>query len=82
MKSEFRESAYDAPLPRKPKVSKPGTIPDHKIEVLDHLGRHRGMVTRSATSATASRFLNGRSATLQKVKGKDCWIGDHPFREK
>jgi hypothetical protein len=82
MSTQFRASAYDPPIRRKPKPEKPGLIPDHKIEVLDHLGRHRGMVSRSGTAATASRFLNGRSATLQKHKGVVCWIGDHPFRGK
>jgi hypothetical protein len=80
MSTTFRVSQYDAPLPRKPKLSKPGTIPENKIEVRDHLNRHRGIVSRSATSATASRFLNGRSAKLHRINGRHVWVGDCPIR--
>jgi hypothetical protein len=78
--AQYRTDTRDSiPPPRKSKRSdKPGTIPPGKVAVIDHLGRHRGMVGKLGTSATASRFLNGRGATLTRVKGRHVWQGNCP----
>ena len=67
---------HDAPTPisTKPKI-RPGVVPANKIQVIDHLGRPRGMVGRLATAATASRFLGGQGVMLTKYKGKTVWKG-------
>lgn len=76
----YRTDTRDSiPPPPKPKAEdKLGTTPKEKIEVIDHLGRHRGMVGRKSTAATASRFLGGRGATLTRVNGRQVWKGMHP----
>ncbi len=70
--SKYR-TGHDAPEPRKPKQSKPGVLADNKVGVYDRKGRLRGQVGRLATQVTASRFLNGRPASLQKVNGRGAW---------
>jgi hypothetical protein len=80
-KSKYRTDTRDSipPPPLKPRpADKLGATPKNKIEVIDHLGRHRGMVGKLGTSATASRFLGGRGATLTRVKGRHVWKGLHP----
>ena len=50
--TEYRTDTRDSiPPPRKAKPrDKLGAIPPHKVEVIDHLGRHRGMVGKLGTS--------------------------------
>jgi hypothetical protein len=73
--SKFR-AGPDAPERRAPKQPKPGTLPLSRIAVLDHKGNMRGHVGKLATSLTASRFLGGKPAYLDKDdKGKPCWRG-------
>jgi hypothetical protein len=77
--TEYRTDNRDSAKPMfRKRAVKLGAIPPEKVEVIDHLGNHRGMVGKLGTSATASRFLNGRSATLTRVKGRQVWKGDCP----
>jgi len=69
----YRTNTPDAPEPRVSKAITPGTVPDHKVPVLDRKGRMRGQVGRLATAITASRFLNGRPASLQTINGRQVW---------
>lgn len=76
--AKFRTNTPDAPEPRTSKLGNIGEVPANKVEVLDHHGRHRGMVGRKATAAVASRFLGGRGVTLTTVNGRQCWKGMQP----
>ena len=78
-KQTYRTGTHDAPEPYTPKLETPGKIPANKVEIRDHLGRTRGMVGRKATAATVSRFIDGRDATLQKIDGRDVWVGKNPI---
>jgi hypothetical protein len=72
--TKFRTSNYDAPAPIKKKPDEPpGTLPDHRIAVIDRQGRMRGNISRKATALTASRFLNGRGAALTTHNGQQVW---------
>jgi hypothetical protein len=71
--SKYRTNTHDAAKPIKPKSVKPGIVPENKVAVVDHKNRMRGQVGRLATSVTASRFLNGRPASLQTVNGQQVW---------
>ncbi len=72
--TKYRTNTHDAAKPApKPKATKPGIVPENKVAVLDHKNRMRGQVGRLATSVTASRFLNGRPASLQTVNGQQVW---------
>jgi hypothetical protein len=74
--SKFRTDTHDAPERRGPKQITPGTLPAGRIAVLDHMGNMRGHVGKLATSLTASRFLGGKPAYLDKTdEGKPCWRG-------
>ena len=73
--SKYR-TGHDAPERRAPKQITPGTLPANRIAVLDHKGQMRGHVGQKATALTASRFLGGKPAYLDKdEKGKPCWRG-------
>jgi hypothetical protein len=76
-RTDTRDSIPPPPLKKRP-LDKLGATPPGKVEVIDHLGRHRGMVGKLGTAATASRFLNGRGATLTRVNGRQVWKGMHP----
>lgn len=79
MAMKFRTTGPDVLQPSKHKPEDPpGTLPSHRIAVLDHLGRMRGNVSRKAMAVTASRFIGGRGVTLTKHNGKTVWKGMHP----
>ncbi len=71
---KYRKQTPDAHEPIKKKPADPhGSVPENKVAVLDRKNRMRGQVGRLATSITASRFLNGRPASLQTVNGRQVW---------
>lgn len=57
---------------------KPGHPPMNRILVVDHKGNIRGHVGKTATAATAARFVGHHGASLGKHEGRDAWITDPP----
>ncbi len=73
-------SVHDV-MPPKPKAKPPKppfNVRAGRIPVLDHNKVLRGHVGPKATEATLPRFGLKRGGKLQKVQGRDCWVGNGP----
>ena len=75
--SKYRTNTHDAPIrtPAAPK-EKPGTLPAHRIAVVDEQGNRRGHVGRLASEALVNSHFGVRNARLKKINGKHVWAGE------
>jgi hypothetical protein len=77
----FRTTGYDVlPDPPKAKPFEPFNIPKGRVPILDHLHRVRGHIGPGATEASLPRFGLHHGGKLQKVQGRECWVGNSGVR--
>lgn len=75
----LRTSGYDIlPDPPKVKPPEPFNVDASRIPILDHKHQVRGHIGPGATEACLPRFGLNHGGKLQKVQGRDCWVGRPP----
>ena len=78
MSKKLRVVGHYVPEGRPKKSAPPGTIPDKKLGVFDHLGNLRGVMGPKAGAPVASRFLGHTNVKLGKVDNRPAWVGGSP----
>jgi hypothetical protein len=70
----------DDSLQPKPKAKppEPFNVREGRLPVLRHDRVMVGHVGPAATEATLGKFGLKHGGTIQKVKGRDCWVGNKP----